>query len=454
MFKRILLFFFATTALFAEPPSVVVVGGGLAGLTTAYRLQKLTGQPVDVYEARERPGGRVYTIYEGKSYTELGAKFLRDSGHWTYLEALIHEMGLQTQNYTTVTADRKYFYDGKVDLYSEPFRDCPYPSDEQLSKLSGKKNMGEVLDTLFAGRPIARHLMEIRMRGFYGSDSKDLSSAYLDEFWTYYKKLDAICRGEEEPSADHTTIMGGNILLPEKLATALGKHMYYGHILIRVKKTKEGKFLLTFANRKTILADIVVLAIPCSTLRDVKFSDDLIPYDQWKAIETLQYGTNASVALEVSMGDEDAEEYSVTQDTITWFNQDRTTLTLAFGGEAGLFNAKVPQERKKALRKEINALKALFPSLKYEGTSHGVSWLYEPFSKGSYSSWGVGQYAFFNETIDVEGETLRKVFRPINNKIFFAGEHASVYHPATMEGAVASGEQTARLIASFLGERN
>ncbi len=43
-----------------EGNDVVVIGAGLAGLTAARELQRL-GHNVYVYEARSRPGGRIWT---------------------------------------------------------------------------------------------------------------------------------------------------------------------------------------------------------------------------------------------------------------------------------------------------------------------------------------------------------------------------------------------------------
>src|SRR4051812_20402776 len=49
---------------------VVILGAGLAGLTAAYELGK-AGYSCTVLEARERPGGRTWTVRRGDRHTEL-----------------------------------------------------------------------------------------------------------------------------------------------------------------------------------------------------------------------------------------------------------------------------------------------------------------------------------------------------------------------------------------------
>ena len=80
---------------------VVVLGGGIAGLVSAYELKKL-GYEVTVLEARDRPGGRVWTGRRGDkvehvdgttqsinwaegNYLNIGAARL-PSTHWTMLK--------------------------------------------------------------------------------------------------------------------------------------------------------------------------------------------------------------------------------------------------------------------------------------------------------------------------------------------------------------------------------
>jgi monoamine oxidase len=48
-------------SLAGKQQRVIVVGAGIAGLVAAYELMK-SGHEVVVFEARMRPGGRIYTL--------------------------------------------------------------------------------------------------------------------------------------------------------------------------------------------------------------------------------------------------------------------------------------------------------------------------------------------------------------------------------------------------------
>src|SRR5579872_3418085 len=84
----LILFTFLQTTLFSSDPSpekppkkskAAVIGAGLAGLTCAYRLNQ-NGYDVEVYEARNRVGGRIFTVKINDMPAELGGHNIFDGG--------------------------------------------------------------------------------------------------------------------------------------------------------------------------------------------------------------------------------------------------------------------------------------------------------------------------------------------------------------------------------------
>ncbi len=70
---------------------VAVIGAGIAGLTTAYTLQK-RGFEVEVFEQEETPGGRMRSEQHGEYVIERGAQFISSS--YRNMRALAAELGI------------------------------------------------------------------------------------------------------------------------------------------------------------------------------------------------------------------------------------------------------------------------------------------------------------------------------------------------------------------------
>src|SRR5438093_13343454 len=76
--------------------SVVVGGAGLAGLSAAKALEA-RGAAVTIVEARDRVGGRVWTLRDGFAagqHAEAGADLIE--GEQTHLRSLARDLGLKT----------------------------------------------------------------------------------------------------------------------------------------------------------------------------------------------------------------------------------------------------------------------------------------------------------------------------------------------------------------------
>jgi Flavin containing amine oxidoreductase len=95
-----------------EPPSVGIVGGGVAGLTAAYRLQKAGAKPV-LFEASNRWGGRMLTIYDFYKgmFCELGGEFVDTDQE--EIQSLSKELGLKMQLLDVAGGEDLYFFGGK-----------------------------------------------------------------------------------------------------------------------------------------------------------------------------------------------------------------------------------------------------------------------------------------------------------------------------------------------------
>src|SRR4051812_40959551 len=89
----------AFTERVGGPKKVIVVGAGMAGLTAAHELLKAGHEPV-ILEARQRVGGRIYTLREPFShglYGEAGA--MRIPRTHTLSMAYIEKFGLSTSDF-------------------------------------------------------------------------------------------------------------------------------------------------------------------------------------------------------------------------------------------------------------------------------------------------------------------------------------------------------------------
>ena len=83
----------------------------------------------------------------------------------------------------------------------------------------------------------------------------------------------------------------------------------------------------------------------------------------------------------------------------------------------------------------------------YEGPV-GYSWPNDPYVKGSYSYIAPGQETILTATKEEQGELVKTLFASVDQKLYFAGEHASILMqvPGTLEAACESGERVARII--------
>ncbi|MFC0527066.1 flavin monoamine oxidase family protein [Phytohabitans kaempferiae] len=115
--------------------SVLVLGAGIAGLATAYELRK-AGYRVRVLEARERPGGRNWTVRGGTVETDLDghtqrARFAKgqylNAGPARIAQHMVtmdycRELGVPVEVFGNQNADAYYYNEGVGALSGTPIR--------------------------------------------------------------------------------------------------------------------------------------------------------------------------------------------------------------------------------------------------------------------------------------------------------------------------------------------
>ncbi|MDQ5890618.1 MAG: monoamine oxidase [Candidatus Dependentiae bacterium] len=446
------------TSLSPSTPTVAVIGAGLAGLTTAYRLQQ-KGIDVQVYEARNHVGGRVLTALINGTVVELGGQNITDGGEASTMRTLIKEMGLTTTESQNLM--RCAYYDGTTITpdfeLTASLSLAPEELHTKLVDLAAQSGtMEEVLDGILErGSPLYT-MIATRLAAYEGAPVDQLSSHYSG---TLYAMLTGgVARAhpgkpESQKSYFHrASVAGGNAQLPEALARRLGVHLHLNHQLTDVTRNADASYQLTFANRVVARADRIVFAIPCSVYNDITFDDGVIPAPQLAAMREVPYGTNAKIFVPGIIASEDTR--ALTNDHATsWFNDNQ--LIIYYTGASSFFTPDTIgnsylQERP-MLGLEYGQQCPPFQTPAYAQDTQfcsytgpvGYSWPNDPYVKGSYSYIAPGKE---------EGMLSKSIFATVDNRIYFAGEHASILSnvPGTMEAACESGERVARIILESL----
>lgn len=449
---------------FANSPKVVVVGGGIAGLTTAYRLHQ-SGMYVDLYEARGRVGGRIFTAKINGRIAELGGQNITDGGKTVVnLNRLIDEFELQCAS-SRVHLKHSYFDGIGLTPVNQILRDekiDPELLKQELDKLASTHlNMKEILEKIVNPQNPLYKILSVRMAAYEGGPIEKLSPLYTETL--FYMLLGGICSvhqadKEADTHVDLVTIEGGNSLLPQKIGKALGSNLHLNMPLTKVSKTKNGQFQLTFQNGTEIETDILVLAIPCSIYNQITFESGIIPPEKLEAIQNVQYGENAKIMVPFTSIPSTTTGI-VGDKIVSFFDSIQQILTIYYTGSTSFFSPQTIEESYVQARSMIeqgfeNCPPFVTPiyakdeaNLSYEGPV-GYSWPNDPYAKGTYSYIASGQESLLTETVKANGETFKALFAPIEEHLYFVGEHTSILFnvPGTMEAACESGERIARTI--------
>jgi monoamine oxidase len=446
---------------------VAIVGGGLAGMTAAWVLQK-AGIEAEIYEAAERLGGRAMTsknLLAPGLFTELGGEFI-DTQHEDLVN-LARELELPLFD-AEGTSEKgiipnAYYFGGMHRTEAEvitAFAPLAAKMEDDLANVGdvsyqadgGGKALDEMSITAYFDKIGAsgwiRDLLLVAYVTEYGLEADEQSALNL----LFLIGTDTSNGFEIFGSSDERyTIQGGVQQVVDVLGKKMEAQVNLGHKLVRIAGKGDG-FTLDFEvldePSLSVDADLVLLTLPFTTLRDVDLQVEL-PAAKKKAIAELGYGMNAKILVGTTARvwrDQGYSGYSYTDGLfqLAWDcsrGQPGTNggITFFSGGQPGL---DVGQDSPASQAEKLLAsLEPLYPGVtaSYNGTAARFHWPTYNLSKGSYACYLTGQWT------SISGAE----YEPVGN-LFFAGEHTSLDFQGFLGGAVQTGKSAAEEMLKLL----
>jgi monoamine oxidase len=441
----------------SKTPDVIVIGAGAAGLAAAADLGR-AGLSVTILEARDRIGGRMFTLRDPVYQTpiELGAEFIHGlpPETWTLLQA----EGVRT---TEVTGESWCFRKDRLctcDFFSQV--------DEILEKMDDRSPDESFLSFLRrssddsksdAKKQQARERALAYVTGFNAADPDRVGVHWLVQGMRAEEKIEG---DRAFRSANGYTDL---VEIFRRTLTALNVHIQLGAV-VRSIEWARGRVQVTVGRESlNFSTGRVLLTLPLGVLKTapkdegaVRFAPPL-PRAKLEALSKLEMGKVIRVTLRfrhrfwdtipapVNDGKTLAGMsflFSDDQWLPTWWTTMPDKLPIITGwapfrcaeqlsGKSRAFVIdRCLQTLSRLLNVGLEELTRLFDDAYFH------DWQNDPFTRGAYSYGGVGA--------DGAQQALAS---PVDNTLFFAGEATDITgHNGTVHGAIASGHRAAREI--------
>lgn len=422
--------------------NVIVIGAGAAGLMAARTLAR-GGKKVLMLEARDRIGGRIYTL-EG---AELGAEFIHGNLPVTF--NLLKESGLHARS---ASAEMWQYEDGSLTtdtIFSLGWDEVM----DRLNELETDITITEFLNCYFNEDRYAD--LRAAVCGFvsgYDTADPDRASSYaLRTEWQ-----------SEDDNSQHR-INGGYGVITEYLEKEIkdaGSNIVLNTIVKNIKWSR-GAVSISTADGNSFNAEKVVIALPLGILQareqekaGVRFEPVL--QKQLQAVMDLGFGAVVKILLhfdepfwENAKTDKKAGEsikdmgYLFSSEAIpTWWTQHPEKGSLFTGWIGGPDAAELKDmSDDEILELSLTSVGNIFNFTSAELRKRlqkytVVNWTADSFTLGSYA---------YDTVTSANGRKV--LFEPVEDTLYFAGEY--LYEgPAigTVEAALCSGKNVAEEI--------
>lgn len=424
---------------------VIVVGAGFAGLACARTLHE-AGVHVVVLEARDRVGGRVWTIRDFADGPPVEGGAMMVHGRKASVRRWIQEAGL-TERRAPLLGGGRLFYEGRLQGILSLFAnwrhlraaaDIFWRVPRAVERYHGPDvTFAEFLEIRRAS-PLAARFLGMMYGSINATGPDELSVLGIAEEantgslglpWTNYR----VAEGLDALAARRAKELGDRVRLRtrvERIAWSRG----------RVHVDAEGP-----DGSKSFESRAAVVTVPLGVLKAGRILfDPVLPEAKRRAIETIGYGdamkilfafepeVGAVLGRTVYLADEDGSFF------FRPFRDGPVVLEGFLAGKRARALAGLPE--KVVVEDVLIALERMLPAARFRDrlkAAKVVDWVKDPWSRGAYSFPSVGG-----------GLVARRALaEPLDDTLFFAGE-ATNYRGehATVHGALDTGERAAREI--------
>jgi monoamine oxidase len=412
----------------------IVIGAGIAGLAAADSLAT-SGLRVAVLEARDRIGGRIYTLHteDSAAPVELGAEFVH--GRPPELLKLLRDAGANLRQVGGVDA---CFQDGTLSA-------CP---DEDafgfLDELAGfVEREGDMSFDAFIERrrpsPEIAERARSFVEGFNAADARRIGIAALARQQQAEEEIGGFESSRSTAGYDRLPLYlaqraeqaGARILLNSPVASL---HWTSGAVTV---KTVSGH---SFSASKAIIT------LPLGVLKARSVAIDPEPSHILAAAGRMEAGSARRLVLvfRSPFWKEKIPDmrflFAPGMTPPTWWTQHPLDIPMLVGWVGGP-KADAVQDRSQFVSQTLRSLERIF-SLAPQSldtalrNSYQHDWQSDPYTLGAYSYAPAG-------ALDCSAQMAE----PVENTLFFAGEHTDVTgHWGTVHGALRSGLRAAQQV--------
>jgi len=435
---------------------IVIVGAGVAGLAAMLEAER-RGLRACIVEARDRIGGRIYTMRDPRCAhpIELGAEFIH--GYPSELLDIVRDAGLLAY---VAEGQRWRSQDGRLtrihDFWKQLHRVMRYVDaktpDRAFSEFLRDKPGGR-------GAAEARRLAYTFVEGFHAADATRISARWVAQGGS---------PSEEPEERSLMRIADGYDLIPDWLARGFRERVMTDSVVERIDWEPQRVQLSVRRNGSqsitTITGRAAVITVPLGVLLAgseepgaIVFSPPLGLIEQTRTRLAMGSVTRVTILFRERWWTQRprSSPRGASLESLTFLHGEagevpiwwslHPMLAPALVGWAGGPAALQLSGRDDVEERAIASVAANFGVTRRRVAAQLVQvfthdWQHDPFSRGAYSYGLVGG-----------ADWAKRLARPIDRTLWLAGEAASREgNTGTVHGAIASGHQAAQSIARML----